>query len=242
MPRIPKIGLTLDFENGSEKPGSFSKLDYFAIRDNYCQAVVDAGGMPIPLPHFMDYVDDYVAMLDGLIVTGGAFDVDPAMYNGGDKHATVILKQRRTAFEVAVLKAMLAQDKPVLGICGGQQLQNVVLGGTLFQHIPDSFPDCLEHEQPNPRHEPGHSVRIQPNSQLRQIVQADRLEVNSAHHQAVDQVGTGVKITASASDGVIEAIEHNGYKFCIGVQWHPEYYVNNGDKKLFKALVQACQN
>ena len=129
---------------------------------------------------------------------------------------------------------------PVLGICGGQQLLHVVLGGTLIQHIPDEVPGALAHEQPNSRTEPGHTVRIEPGTLLHGIVESDELDVNSAHHQAAKDVPAGVVVNAVAPDGVIEGIEAPDHGFCLGVQWHPEYDVNPGDGRIFKAFVAAC--
>jgi putative glutamine amidotransferase len=143
----PVIGLTLDYE----QPGGYSKLPWYALRENYCAAVARAGGLPILLPHEPEKVAAYLALLDGIVITGGAFDVDPALFGATTRHETVTTKDRRTAFELAITRAALAEDKPVLGICGGQQLLNVALGGTLVQHIPDEVADALAHEQPNPR-------------------------------------------------------------------------------------------
>ncbi|HEY4220465.1 MAG TPA: gamma-glutamyl-gamma-aminobutyrate hydrolase family protein, partial [Myxococcota bacterium] len=178
---------------------------------------------------------------DGLIVTGGAFDVDPALFGATSRHETVITKDRRTAFELAVTRGALASDKPVLGICGGQQLLNVVLGGTLIQHIPDEVPNALAHEQPTPRTEPGHTVAIEPGTLLHRITGADHLAVNSAHHQAVKAIGPGIIIDAVAPDGVIEGIEDPRYRFCLGVQWHPEYALSRGDTRIFDAFIAACR-
>src|SRR6185437_1460538 len=164
----PVIGLTLD----SEPPGTYSKTHpWYAIRENYCDAVARAGGLPILLPHDPDRAADYLALIDGLIVTGGAFDVDPALFGATTKHETVSLKTRRTDFELAICNAALAKNMPVLGICGGEQLLNVALGGTLIQHIPDEIRNALTHEQPNPRTEPGHTVKIAPNTLLRRVTQ-----------------------------------------------------------------------
>jgi putative glutamine amidotransferase len=234
----PVIGLTLD----SEPPGGYSKTHpWYALRENYCTAVVAAGGLPILLPHEPERAADYLALINGLIVTGGAFDVDPALFGAATKHASVTTKDRRTQFEFAITQGALKADKPVLGICGGQQLLNVVLGGTLIQHIPDEVPNALAHEQPNPRTEPGHTVAIAPGSLLHQITQSNQLAVNSAHHQAVKDVAPGVVIDATAPDGVIEGIEDPGRRFCIGVQWHPEYGLSEGDKRLFAAFIAACR-
>jgi putative glutamine amidotransferase len=128
----------------------------------------------------------------------------------------------------------------VLGICGGQQLLNVVLGGTLIQHIPDEVPGSLAHRQPNPRNEPGHTVKITRGTLLHRVTAAETLAVNSAHHQAVKQAGPGIVVNAVAEDGVVEGIEHPAYRFCLGVQWHPEYQLSDGDCRIFRAFVEAA--
>jgi putative glutamine amidotransferase len=234
---LPRIGLTLD----AEPPGGYSRLPWYAIRENYCAAIARAGGLPIPLPHQPDLVEAYLDLLDGLVVTGGAFDVDPSLYGARDRHATVRTKEHRTAFEWAITEAALARDLPTLGICGGQQLLNVVLGGDLIQHIPDAVPGCLAHEQPHPRTEPGHPVDVVAGTALHRLGGSLRLEVNSAHHQAAGAIGPGVVISGRAPDGVIEAIEAPGRRFCIGVQWHPEYRISAADDALFDALIEASR-
>jgi putative glutamine amidotransferase len=232
----PVIGITLD----SEEPGGYSNLPWYALRENYADAVTAAGGLPLPLPHEPDRAEDYLNLIDGLVITGGAFDVDPSLFGAGDRHPTVITKDRRTAFELAVTRGALERDMPVLGICGGQQLLHVVLGGQLIQHIPDEVPEALAHEQPNPRDEPGHGVAVKPDTLLHRIVRRDSLEVNSAHHQAAKGEPDGVVINAVAPDGVIEGIEATGKSFCLGVQWHPEYGVSAGDSAIFDAFIKAA--
>ena len=232
----PVIGITLD----SEEPGGYSNLPWYALRENYADAVTAAGGLPLPLPHEPGRAEDYLNLIDGLVITGGAFDVDPSLFGAGDRHPTVITKDRRTAFELAVTRGALERDMPVLGICGGQQLLHVVLGGQLIQHIPDEVPEALAHEQPNPRDEPGHGVAVKPDTLLHRIVGRDSLEVNSAHHQAAKGEPDGVVINAVAPDGVIEGIEASGKSFCLGVQWHPEYGVSAGDSAIFEAFIKAA--
>lgn len=235
--RAPLIGFTLDYEEA----GGYSKYPWYALRDNYCASVAKFGGVPIGLPHEVACVPEYLAMLDGLIITGGNFDVPPEMYGQETISDKVSTKRRRTEFEWAITKGAVAADMPVFGICGGQQLLNVILGGTLIQHIPDVIENALPHEQPNPRHEIGHDVAIIADTQLAQIIGAPRTSVNSAHHQAVAKVAEGAMINATAPDGVIEGIEVPGKRFCLGVQWHPEFLITEADEKLFSAFVQACK-
>jgi putative glutamine amidotransferase len=232
----PVIGLTLDHE----PPGGWSKFPWYAIRENYCNAVRHADGLPILLPHDPEAAADYVDRIDGLIITGGGFDVDPALFGAETRHSTVQTKDRRTAFELAATRIALGRDMPVLGICGGQQLLNVALGGTLIQHIPDEVPGALPHRQPNPRDEPGHDVRVISGTLLHRIAGAEHLAVNSAHHQAVKAAGPGVVIDAVAGDGVVEGIEDPRRRFCLGVQWHPEFEINEADRRIFRAFVEAA--
>ena len=233
---LPVIGITLDYEES----GGYSKMPYYALRENYCHAVSRHGAIPLPLPHDIAYVGQYAEMIDGLIITGGAFDVSPTLYGETNVHEKVVLKDKRTKFEWEITRLMLDQKKPILGICGGEQLLNVILGGTLIQHIPDSVTGALEHEQKNPRSEPGHDVSIVKGTLLHRIVGSDRMAVNTAHHQAVDVVAPGCIINARTSDGVIEGIEWPEHPFCLGVQWHPEYDVTPDDQKIMVAFLQAC--
>jgi putative glutamine amidotransferase len=232
----PIIGVTLD----SEAPGGYSKYPWYALRQNYAEAIIAAGGLPMALPHAPDLAAAYLDRIDALVVTGGAFDVDPALYGDGEQHATVTLKAGRTAAELALTQGAMARGLPVLGICGGEQLLAVALGGTLIQHIPDTVPNALAHEQPNPRDEPGHAVSVVPGTLLHRIVGATTMQVNSSHHQAVCDPGRDATVNARAPDGVVEGIEDGARRFCLGVQWHPEFFIDPGDRRIFDALVGAC--
>lgn len=234
--RTPVIGITMD----REEPGGYSKFPWLALRENYAHSVAVAGGLPILLPNELDRVEEYLSLMDGLIVSGGNFDVDPALFGEPKRHPTVKTKDARTAFEWQITRGALDRNMPVLGLCGGQQLLHVILGGTLIQHIPDAIAGALAHEQPNPRNEPGHRVRILKGTQLHQIIGAEELQVNSAHHQAARDVPVGVVVSAIADDGVIEAIEDPRHRFCIGVQWHPEFEISDGDRRLTAAFVDAA--
>ena len=232
----PLIGITLD----SEETSTYSKFPWYAIRENYSSAVSDAGGLSVMLPHELERVGDYLDRIAGLVITGGAFDVDPALFGSKARHPSVIVKKARTDFEWAVTEAALERNMPVLGICGGQQLLNVVLGGTLIQHIPNEIDAPLAHEQPNPRDQAGHAVMVTEGTLLHRISGQTQLLVNSAHHQAVKDVGNNVVINSVAPDGVIEGIESPEYHFCLGVQWHPEFSIDPADELIFSAFVAAA--
>ncbi len=233
----PVIGVTLDRETA----GGYSKFPWYAVRENYMSAVIRAGGLPVALPHDDRVVDQYMDLVDGILITGGAFDVDPELFGQSRHNSVTTVKQQRTVFELAITRTALAHDIPILGICGGEQLLNVALGGSLIQHIPEKSEKTLAHEQPNSRDQPGHSVRIMPGTVLHDIVGIDEIEVNSAHHQAVAKVGPAGIINALAPDGIIEGIEEPAKRFCVGVQWHPEFHVSPGGSKLFAAFVSACR-
>jgi putative glutamine amidotransferase len=234
----PVIGVTLD----AEDPGGYSKLPWYALRQNYFSAIAGAGGLPVALPHHPELAEAYLDTTDGLLVTGGAFDVDPALWGDEPAHPKVTLKPGRTTFELAATRGALARDMPVLGICGGQQLLAVAFGGTLIQHIPDAVPGALAHEQPNPRTEAGHEVAVAEGTLLARILGGrTRLAVNSAHHQAVATPGAGARVNAVAPDGVVEGVEHPGHRFALGVQWHPEYAVDPADPLIFHAFLAACR-
>ena len=233
----PLIGVTLDHES----PGGYSKYPWYALRANYTAPLAALGALPVALPHDPINAEALLDRLQGLVITGGAFDIDPSLYGDGETHATVTLKQSRTSAELAFVQGALARNLPVLGICGGEQLLAVALGGTLIQHIPDSIEAALEHEQLNPRHEPGHEVRVTPGSLLHRITGQDSMQVNSAHHQAVRSPGPHAAVSAVAPDGVIEAIEDTRYRFCLGLQWHPEFLIDPGDRAIFAAFVEAAR-
>ena len=238
MSKKPLIGLTMD----AEEPGGYSRFPWYALRRNYAGSVVNAGGIPVPLANETGLVNEFLDLIDGLIVTGGAFDVDPALFGESERHEKVDLKPDRTDFELAMTRGALERDMPILGICGGQQLLHVVLGGKLIQHIPDTIENALPHEQPNPRDEAGHSIKVKTGTLLHSIVGAEEMNVNSAHHQAAADEPEGVVVNARAEDGVIEGIEAPAWRFCLGVEWHPEFEIDQGDAKILKALVDVCRH
>lgn len=238
MSSTPLIGLTLDSAPGS--PDSFSRFDHYALRQNYFDCVVRAGGAPVGLGHNVEQAMTLVARLDGLIVTGGAFDPDPALY-GEPRHTATTLKPARTHMELSLLHAAKKRSLPVLGICGGMQLMAIAAGGTLFQHLPEQAPGPVAHEQVNPRNEAGHDVEILPGTCLSAVTRAEIMQVNSSHHQGVRHPGV-LRVAARAADGLIEAIEAESGIFWLGVQWHPEFAIDPGDARLLAAFIKAARH
>ncbi len=233
----PVIGMTLDCETA----GGYASVPWYALRKNYCDAVAHAGGIPLPLPHQIDAVEAYADRLDGLVLTGGGFDIPPELYGETTIHPTVTLKPERTHFELAIAKRCYEQGKPIFGICGGMQLINIMFGGTLIQDIHSHQEEALVHKQPPPFTKTWHPIEISKTSLLYKLTQNYESHVNSSHHQAVLGVGKDLHVSATAPDGIIEGIEHTGDVFCVGVQWHPEYEMIDLDKKLFQTFIQACR-
>ena len=179
--------------------------------------------------------------LDGLLLTGGT-DVNPVHYGQGRLRDSESPDDLRDALELRLVREALAADLPVLGICRGLQLLNVALDGTLIQHLPATNVHRVRPKgAESGRHPSAHQIQVAPETQLAGIIGAGEHEVNSRHHQAVDRLGRGLIVSATASDGVIEAVEKPGAAFAVAVQWHPEdrVFVNDADRKLFEAFAVA---
>ena len=185
-----------------------------------------------------------LADCDGLLLTGGV-DVEPALY-GEERHPTVETDDTRDSYELALAREALERDLPVLAICRGAQVLNVAAGGTLIQDIPTSMPGAAEHQIGQPKNAVAHEVAVESGTCLAQLLERrlDRrrtIPVNSRHHQSVKQVAPAFVVSATAPDGVIEAIEKPAAQFCIGVQWHPENFWQTGEfRELFEGLIEAA--
>jgi len=226
----PRIGLSCDMYAGEGKRGPFAKL-YAA----YIDAVAVSGGVPIPLVACPELIPEQLAGVDGLVLTGGA-DYDPAWYGQEPEPETDVIYERRGQYDLALFREALEREVPMLAVCGGLQLVNVALGGSLVQHIPRRFGTALRHADGA-----SHSVEVDAASLLADIVGAGAFEVNSYHHQAADEVAEGLHVTARAEDGVIEAIEGTEEPFLLCVQWHPERLTDlPRHRALFEALVREA--
>lgn len=205
-----------------------------ALGLTYMRAVERAGGLPVVLPPLgAADVPGLLARLDGICLSGGP-DLDPVAYGARERHPKLgETEPPLDAFELAVAREADRRGMPVLGVCRGVQALNVARGGTLHQDVPG-------HRQTEVATEPTHAVTVTPQSGVARILGATRLRVNSFHHQAVDELGSGLVVTARAADGTVEAVECRERRFFLGVQWHAETLIDRREHlELFRALVEA---
>lgn len=241
----PVIGITPDIDNPSGGPLPRNRTRLLLLQERYARAILDAGGLPfiIPIVHSHEAIQEMLERLDGIVVSGGNFDIDPLLYGEQAIEALGELKPDRTQFELDLISRALDRNIPVLGVCGGAQAINVALGGTLYQDIASQIPAALEHQQGALKDRGGHAVTIHDGTLLRRIVGQDGLETNTTHHQSVKRLGAGLIVNATAKDGVIEGLESREHRFVLGVQWHPEFLTDKdlSQRKIFAALVSASK-
>ena len=218
-----------------------AKDNRFVTKAGYIYAISAVGGLPIQIPiaDIAD-VDAIAGMVDGIIITGGA-DVTPLVYGEQPVPAIGPTCGANDRFEIALIHAALAKKKPVLGIYRGIQVINVAFGGTLYQDIPSQISRDICHNQGAAGTERTHSVAIEPGSYMHGIAKCDTMLVNSFHHQALNTIGDGLKVSARAMDGVVEAVE-NADGSVFAVQWHPEllYAENPEHRAIFETFVNRC--
>lgn len=189
----------------------------------YMRMLEVAGALPLMLmlTDSKPVLDQYFALCDGLLFPGGQ-DVDPAVYGAKRARLCGSACTLRDEMEGYLLKLALEADKPVLGICRGIQFLNAALGGTLYQDLPTEHPSAIDHQMSPPYDRSVHSVAVQPDTRLCDILDEGDLPVNSYHHQAIKELAQGLRVDAVTPDGLIEAVDLPGHRFCLAVQWHPE--------------------
>jgi len=237
----PLIGITtavLQKDNGSR---------YYTGYAPIVNAVEQAGGLPmlIPSESSPETLRALYERADGVLIPGGG-DVHASFY-GEDVHPkAMFIDQKRDEAEIALARWAAEDTRPLFAICRGHQVINVALGGGLLQDIPSMVQTDLKHDytpDEAPRSLLAHDVNVDPDSRLAQIIGKTQLTVNSLHHQSVTRVGTGLKVTAHATDGVIEGTELPGDSFYLSVQWHPEDITHIDEMaKLFSAFVDAARD
>lgn len=231
----PVIAILLDYQES----GTFSARPHYALRRAYFDAVWAAGGMPLGCAYLDEAADEYLNRAQGFILPGGFYPFPAAWYGAAAPPDEVL--HPRFAFESRFCRALLDADKPVLGVCAGMQVMGGVLGGLLYHNVMKDPGVALDHLNARPAEEIAHQVKVEPGTRLHQITQTETMGVNTAHSEALRAVPPGAALNATSDDGLIEGIEVPGARFALGVQWHPEFFLNPGDpnRALFEALVEA---
>ncbi len=232
----PLIGITMNLE--VQPARNMNLLD-----QDYGKAVHLAGGIPVPILGIEKSISDLVKQLDGFVFSGGD-DIHPRFYREKPLVGAgmTISPDDRTRFELELFKAVYRAGKPVLAICGGEQLVNIALGGDLYQDIALQVPKPIKHNAKRRGEKVFHEVDIVEGTRLSRILGASRVRVRSSHHQSVKNSGRGLILSAQSRDGAVEALEPERKKFLIAVQWHPEKTPNDRhSKRLFKAFVNASK-
>ncbi len=222
----PVIGITTDIKDG-----------HFMIEESYGHAIARAGGIPLlipPIPGDRRFIKDTAARIDGLMLPGSR-DMDPKFYNEKPHPKLRPMSLERTETEFTVLREAAGRQIPVLGICGGMQLINVFFGGSLYQDIYSYIREAIPHEKGAL-----HDIVIEDETLLREITGMKSFSVKSYHHQSVKEVGKGLRISASAPDGIIEGIESSESALVLGIQWHPELEDTEISGRIFKYFIDKC--
>ena len=234
----PVIGLNMDMV-----PASKTTRPHLRLPTGFLDAVLTAGGLPILMPPYGKEaeINVFLERVDGFILTGG-LDLDPRR-QGLPLHRSVQpMPERREDSDRILVRGLLQRRLPVLGIGVGMHQLNVACGGTLIQHIPEEMPRAMPHCDPSCSGPHRHAALLKPDSRLEEIYGEGEIRVNSNHHQAVKTIGAAFRVTATAPDGVIEAVESTDPNwFCMGVQWNPESESASAlDLQLFECFLQAC--
>ncbi len=226
----PVIGITANYDGDQNN---------YRLREYYVHSVGKAGGIPIILPALgqEDLLEEHWRICDGFLFSGGG-DLDPFYFGQLPSPELKEINPLRDAFEIRLARKVLVSGKAALGICRGCQIMNIAAGGTLIQNLATD----LCHMQKAPRNYPFHDIFIESDSQLARILEGHRIRVNSFHHQAIEQAGEGIYLSAYASDGTVEALEGRGDLFYLGVQWHPECMDDPTAQRLFTALVEKSKH
>ena len=221
---------------------TFSSQNISGTSKNYIRAIEEFGGIPRIL--YPGVPDSEYADIDGLLLTGGG-DIHPDNFDQEWHPSLKYVNEARDALEIPLCQEKIEADIPVFGICRGIQVMSVAMGGSLYQDVPSQFIDPLTHPATEDSGDSQHEIEIEPCSQLIKIVGKSADEVNSAHHQAVDEIGDGFVVTARSEDDVIEAMENPSKQFVLGVQYHPERMTKTAEfrghrRELFEAFIEAA--
>ncbi|MCC2641604.1 MAG: putative Gamma-glutamyl-gamma-aminobutyrate hydrolase [Nitrospira sp.] len=239
----PVIGVTPDFNAGDRQEWGGKEPTYF-LRARYVRAIEELGGLPLILPLVVDRASRRRLLqgIDGLLFTGSGPDLNPSLYGEPQRYTFQVVAEHRSDFELDCLHMAIRNRIPTLAICGGMQAMNVACGGKLYQDLPAQVNEALQHRQTTPATRVSHSIAIAEGSLLSRIIKRSQMRVNSSHHQSVKTVGRPLMASATAPDGIIEAIEHPTHRFFLGLQWHPEFLFERHvlHRRLFQAFLRAA--
>lgn len=237
MKEPPLIGITISrTETNSGQP-------LLAVAESYVDAILQAGGDPVllPLKSSNTGIQKISQLLDGILLTGGG-DVDPQRYGSASHPLVAGVDQNRDHLEIFLTKYAISKNLPLMGICRGLQVINIAMGGTIYEDILEQKPAALRHNYALdfPRHYLAHSVEVVRDSQLFTIINSPSPLVNSLHHQGIKMLAQGLRATAFAPDGLIEAVEIENHPFGLAVQWHPECLPDEARMDaLFRAFIES---
>lgn len=234
---VPVIGILPRYDT------EFTNL---TLSEGYITGIIAAGGLPlmIPLTFDQENVERILDLCDGFLIPGGP-DITPSLYGRDEEPQLCRTSPMRDAMEFMLIPEILKRDIPLLGVCRGMQALGVSMGCTLNQHIPTKYSHSdIKHVQATLFAPPSHTVEIDARSQLYSLLKQKEIHVNTIHHQSLETIAEGVRVSAQAGDGVVEAIELPGYRFAVGVQWHPELLWRTHEHAftILQALVNAAAN
>ncbi len=232
----PLIGILMN--DGGK--GGYSEYPWYAMRQNYSQVIAENGGIPVFIGHDVEPIEDYLKILDGVVLTGGDFSSSDEAYTTGISGTFNPKHHPREFIEFALVRKGYEKDLPVIGICAGMQEMNLALGGTLYENLKKSLGTPIQHRNET-RHVVQHNIEIKPDTKIHQILETEKLTVNSNHNAGINKVSPKLTVSALAPDGVIEAFEAKDKRFFIGVMWHPEFVLSEQEKQLWKAFIQASK-
>lgn len=235
----PVIGITSSIVSHNNIPS-------YNLHVKHIESVIKAGGVPIIIPTGPKVMAEvWVSICNGIILSSGE-DIDPNSFGAHPSPKIQNTNRKRDLTEIELVKCAQKQSKPILGLCRGATMLNVAFGGTVIQDIETSNPNAINHNQQAARSEPTHYIQIDKMSRLYQIIGNSNIQVNSLHHQAIDQLAPNLKKVAVAPDGIIEAVEgaDKTSSMIMGIQWHPEEMASEDTtmQGLFDAFVMTCKN
>lgn len=235
----PIIGITLDWE----EKGTFSKRPYYALRESYFDIIYKAGGLPLAIPYVVEAIDEYLGGISALIVPGGDFALDRQWYVNPEEEKPWP-PSKRLDFDIAIVKKALDNNMPFLGICAGMQVMGGISGAKMTADINNYLNTAIDHRNHCPAEQFAHDVIVEKNSLLYKITNRERFPVNTCHSEAIVETAKNLLISSRSEDGVVEAIERTDKDFAIGVQWHPEFFMQDDSDPnflIFKALVDKAR-